>query len=216
MTLQLETPDFLIGLTAPTPCSRQPDLFHPEEHTADEDREDDLRLARAICSRCPVLLECRNWGRAQRETGIWGGETEEERAALGYARRPQAGAQRPECGTEAGAKWHRRYSTGKPCTDCAAAEREAALRRRRERDRQARTQWPPHLMPKERAVLEALAEGLERKQIAERLGFRRKSVDSHLYKLRVKFRTDTDGLVSAARELGFLERPASELTGAAR
>lgn len=218
MTVQLDTPDFLDGLTTRLPCARQPQLFHPEIDPDDDSHlpqdEDDVRLARAICSHCPALLACRAWGRQHCETGIWGGETEEERTALGYARKPQAGDQRPECGTEAGAKWHRRYGSGKPCAACGYAERQANLQRRRERVQKARSQWPPHLYPKEQAVLEGLAEGLERKEIAQRLGLARKSIDAHLYKLRVKLRTDTDGLVAAGRELGLL-KPESELAVAA-
>jgi DNA-binding CsgD family transcriptional regulator len=215
MTIQLEAPDFLTGLTAPLPCASRPDLFHPEVETGPEDRDDDIRLARAICSRCPVLLACRAWGRTRRETGIWGGETEEERTALGYERALQPGERRPECGTEAGAKWHRRYGSGKPCASCGRAENDAWLRRRREYEQQLQEQWPPRLFPKEQAVLEGLAEGLDRKQIAQRLGLARKSIDAHLYKLRKKLRTDTAGLIQTGRELGFLERSDTELAAAA-
>jgi WhiB family redox-sensing transcriptional regulator len=38
--------------------------------------------AKAICSRCPVILDCRNWARAAGMTGIWGGLTEDERNVL--------------------------------------------------------------------------------------------------------------------------------------
>lgn len=41
--------------------------------------------AKAICQDCPVILACRDAGRTRREHGVWGGETEEERAALGFA-----------------------------------------------------------------------------------------------------------------------------------
>lgn len=40
--------------------------------------------AKRVCAACPVVLICRDKGREQREHGVWGGETEEERAALGY------------------------------------------------------------------------------------------------------------------------------------
>lgn len=40
--------------------------------------------ARVICQACPVLLECRNHARTNREYGFWGGESEDERAAAGY------------------------------------------------------------------------------------------------------------------------------------
>jgi hypothetical protein len=41
-------------------------------------------LANAYCSVCPVMEICRNAGREGREFGMWGGETEEDRARLGY------------------------------------------------------------------------------------------------------------------------------------
>jgi DNA-binding CsgD family transcriptional regulator len=213
MTIHYDTPDFLTAVTTPLPCAGHAAIFHPDETSDPAERDDDIRLARALCSRCPVLLACRTWGRTRRETGIWGGETEEERAGLGYVRVKQPGEVRPECGTEAGAKWHRRYGSGRPCASCAYAERQANLHRRRERNELERHQWPPHLAPKEQAVLEALAEGLDRKQIAKRLNVSRKTIDARLYKLRVKLRTDTDSLVAVARELGFIA--SAELADAA-
>lgn len=41
--------------------------------------------ARALCESCPVMLACRADARTNRESGFWGGESEEERAAAGYA-----------------------------------------------------------------------------------------------------------------------------------
>lgn len=41
--------------------------------------------ARAMCAGCPVSEPCREMARTSRENGLWGGETEEERAAAGYA-----------------------------------------------------------------------------------------------------------------------------------
>lgn len=41
-------------------------------------------LARSYCNNCTVLLACRSWARRGREHGFWGGESEEQRAALGY------------------------------------------------------------------------------------------------------------------------------------
>lgn len=41
--------------------------------------------AKQVCARCPVVEICRDEGRRRREHGVWGGETEDERAALGYA-----------------------------------------------------------------------------------------------------------------------------------
>lgn len=36
------------------------------------------------CWACPVVVECRDYARRNREYGIWGGETEEERIVAGY------------------------------------------------------------------------------------------------------------------------------------
>ncbi len=39
--------------------------------------------AKAVCARCPVLLECRAYAlRTQQRTGIWGGLTARERSAV--------------------------------------------------------------------------------------------------------------------------------------
>ena len=43
--------------------------------------------ARLVCAACPALGPCRELARVNRENGFWGGETEEERAAAGFAPR---------------------------------------------------------------------------------------------------------------------------------
>ena len=43
--------------------------------------------AKAVCEECPVMLVCREAGRRNFESGIWGGETEEDRAVAGFAPR---------------------------------------------------------------------------------------------------------------------------------
>ena len=40
--------------------------------------------ARAICEMCEVITECRDYARANRELGFWGGESESERADAGF------------------------------------------------------------------------------------------------------------------------------------
>lgn len=40
--------------------------------------------AREICEKCAVIIPCRNYARANRELGFWGGESESERAEAGY------------------------------------------------------------------------------------------------------------------------------------
>lgn len=65
-------------------CSGQTDLFF-----SPDDERTSARLRReqdaiAICSECEVLLTCRNYGRENGESGIWGGETEDMRFQNGY------------------------------------------------------------------------------------------------------------------------------------
>jgi hypothetical protein len=40
--------------------------------------------ARAICNRCPVFNECRDYARNNGEYGFWAGENEYDRALEGY------------------------------------------------------------------------------------------------------------------------------------
>lgn len=40
--------------------------------------------AKRICAQCPVQERCLEAGRRNRESGIWGGETEEERTLAGF------------------------------------------------------------------------------------------------------------------------------------
>ncbi len=42
-------------------------------------------LAMSYCLQCPVMDQCRSWARENRESGFWGGENEEQRAAAGFA-----------------------------------------------------------------------------------------------------------------------------------
>lgn len=207
----LELPAFLTDARQPLPCASYPKLFHtPDDGRTDTGSVKTNRIAAAkfLCGQCPVQAACRAWARTSRETGVWGGESEEEREAAGYRRAKLPGEDRPDCGTEAGAKWHRRYGTGKPCDSCAYAELEASRVRRRRRDAKAMTQWPPHLTPVEKSVLEQAATGRPNNQIAVRLGVRTKTVTSTVYRLRIKLRTDNEGLAAKARELGLLSAAA--------
>lgn len=65
-------------------CKGKSSLFW--SHVGETTLERARREARAlkICHACPVMDECRGWARAHREPGVWGGETEVERAAAGY------------------------------------------------------------------------------------------------------------------------------------
>jgi WhiB family transcriptional regulator, redox-sensing transcriptional regulator len=64
----------------------EPRLFHPRfgEGVADRLlRENDVRSR--YCDECEVMVPCRDWAREHREYGVWGGESEQERAAAGFA-----------------------------------------------------------------------------------------------------------------------------------
>jgi len=65
-------------------CAGKQDLFFAppgERRTRRTKRE---TTARAYCVNCECLLACRSWARQNREHGFWGGESEEDRALLGY------------------------------------------------------------------------------------------------------------------------------------
>jgi WhiB family transcriptional regulator, redox-sensing transcriptional regulator len=46
-------------------------------------RENDVKTR--FCADCEVAIPCRDWARQHREYGVWGGESETERAAAGFA-----------------------------------------------------------------------------------------------------------------------------------
>lgn len=66
-------------------CAGHTQLFfapHAERPPARLRRE---AAARQVCMRCPVRIECRDHARSRLEYGFWGGESEAERAAAGFA-----------------------------------------------------------------------------------------------------------------------------------
>lgn len=66
-------------------CAGHTGLFfapHAERPPARLRRE---AAARQVCMQCPVRLECRDHARTNLEYGFWGGESEGERAAAGFA-----------------------------------------------------------------------------------------------------------------------------------
>jgi WhiB family transcriptional regulator, redox-sensing transcriptional regulator len=55
-----------------------PRTFYPEGNTKIDVRR--TVVAKSVCARCPVRVECLDYARTNKETfGIWGGESEEER-----------------------------------------------------------------------------------------------------------------------------------------
>jgi len=58
-----------------------PELFFPVGESGPAVRQ--VAAARAVCARCPVQRECRDWAlQAGEPAGIWGGTTPEERRLL--------------------------------------------------------------------------------------------------------------------------------------
>ncbi|MGW1174581.1 WhiB family transcriptional regulator [Kitasatospora sp. NPDC002543] len=121
-------------VTTRFPCQDEPELFHaPEGREHANAALARINAAKALCFTCPVIVACRTLGRQLREIGVWGGEDDDEREAAGFKPRPALYvAHHPECGTEAGAKRHRR-SDEKPCRPCLSAESHANVARKRNR-----------------------------------------------------------------------------------
>lgn len=66
-----------------------PELFFPVGETGPSLRP--IRAAKAVCARCPVIDECREWAlRAGEPDGIWGGLTTTERQRARRRRRASA------------------------------------------------------------------------------------------------------------------------------
>lgn len=65
-------------------CKGRTELFFGIAGERPERRVRREARARQVCSTCPVLSSCRASARENRESGFWGGETEEERAAAGF------------------------------------------------------------------------------------------------------------------------------------
>jgi hypothetical protein len=119
-------------ITTRFPCQDEPELFHaPEGREHANSALARINAAKSLCFTCPVIAACRTLGRQLRETGVWGGEDDNERKAAGVKPGPTYVACYPECGTEAGAKRHRRAG-GKPCRPCLSAESSANVARKRE------------------------------------------------------------------------------------
>jgi WhiB family transcriptional regulator, redox-sensing transcriptional regulator len=68
-------------------CTGRVDLFFGIAGERPERRVRREAVARQVCAGCPVMEPCRQAARLNRESGFWGGENEEERAAAGFAPR---------------------------------------------------------------------------------------------------------------------------------
>ena len=66
-------------------CAGDSDLFFAPFAERPEARVRREAKARVICEECAVASACRAYARANLELGFWGGESESERAAAGFA-----------------------------------------------------------------------------------------------------------------------------------
>lgn len=68
-------------------CRGKTEYFFPPEKerlTAKIRREE---FALSICEKCEVVAQCRSFARENGESGIWGGETDDQRHASGFTLR---------------------------------------------------------------------------------------------------------------------------------
>jgi WhiB family transcriptional regulator, redox-sensing transcriptional regulator len=78
-----------------------PELFFPVSESGAGVRQ--VAAARAVCARCPVQRQCREWAlQAGEPAGIWGGTTPEERRLLRGRMLRRPGANSPVIGPTRG------------------------------------------------------------------------------------------------------------------
>jgi WhiB family transcriptional regulator, redox-sensing transcriptional regulator len=65
-------------------CKGQTHLFFPPLAERPQARVRREVLDRQLCGSCPVEQQCRGFARTNREYGLWGGESEEERHLAGF------------------------------------------------------------------------------------------------------------------------------------
>jgi len=59
-------------------CEELPDVFFSQEASREAQKIAE-EIAKNICGKCPVRVQCRDYALSTRVTGIWGGTTEAER-----------------------------------------------------------------------------------------------------------------------------------------
>lgn len=63
-----------------TECEEVPEWFFPEDLVEPELVKSATEMAKAICARCPIMIQCREYGIvAEKQYGIWGGLEPHER-----------------------------------------------------------------------------------------------------------------------------------------
>lgn len=66
-------------------CHGKLDLFFAKAGERPQARVRREARAALVCRQCPVSTECREYGRNNREYGVWGGENEIERHQAGFS-----------------------------------------------------------------------------------------------------------------------------------
>lgn len=102
-----------------------PELFFPTGDTGPALLQ--IEQAKAVCNRCPVMGQCRQWAlETRQDSGVWGGLSEGERRAT-QRRQTRSTATTPpqprpvaKCGTRSGYKRHQREHSA-ICSPCRAA-----------------------------------------------------------------------------------------------
>ncbi len=73
-------------------CRGRSDLFFEPFGERPGPRARREAIAKHLCAQCPVQAPCLEAGRRNHESGLWGGETEEERTQAGFP--PRANVRR--------------------------------------------------------------------------------------------------------------------------
>jgi WhiB family redox-sensing transcriptional regulator len=94
-------------------CRGSSASFFPSETRTNRVPAEKYAEAVKVCQSCPVILECREYGKDER-FGVWGGTTPADRSPR--MQRPMAWG----CGTWQGYQKHRRTGT-EPCSQCLQA-----------------------------------------------------------------------------------------------
>ena len=63
-------------------CSQVPDVFFPDDERDAEQRRMMVKVAKEVCSSCPVKLPCAAYAMSTDVVGIWGGTTPIERSNI--------------------------------------------------------------------------------------------------------------------------------------
>jgi WhiB family redox-sensing transcriptional regulator len=80
-------PDATLDWTEHALCKGLTHVFFGPAAERPERRVEREAIAASYCMSCPVMMECRQTARLNREHGYWGCENDEERAAAGFSPR---------------------------------------------------------------------------------------------------------------------------------